>query len=104
MIWLMSAGSADETQQPQMRSPSRATPDAPHEVGSDLSGTEYKQEAPAAQDMARSSEGCSNRPSEPGLVRGYHVHSDAAWLSLSCGNHGLVQSQGARLAAFQQHG
>ena len=104
VVWLTSGGSADETQQPQMRSPSLATLNAPREVGSDLSGSEHKQEAPAAENMTRSSEGCSDRPSEPGLVRGYHVHSDAAWLSLSRGSHRLIQSQSASLAALQQHG
>ena len=36
VVWLTSDASADETQQPQMRSPLRATLDAPHEVRSDL--------------------------------------------------------------------
>ena len=30
--------------------------------------------------------------------------TDAARVPVSCGNHGLVQPQGARLATFQQHG
>ena len=87
-----------------MRSSSRAALDAPHEAGADLPRAQHAQEAPAAQDMALSSERCCDRASEPGLVRRYHLHSDAAWLPLSCGDHGLVPSQGACLAAVQQQG
>ena len=61
-------------------------------------------EAPAAQDLALSAEEFGDRSAEPSLVRGYHLDPDAAWLPVSRGNHGLVQSQGLGVAAVQQHG
>jgi hypothetical protein len=42
---------------------------------------------PTTQDMALFAEKCRDQPSEPGLVRGYHGHPDAARLPLSCGDH-----------------
>ena len=41
-------GPSHEAQRPQMRAPSCPPFDAPHAVGSDLSGTQHQQEAPAA--------------------------------------------------------
>lgn len=54
--------------------------------------------------MALSAERYRDRPSEPDLVRRYHLHSDAARFPISCGDHGLVQPQCAGLAAVQQRG
>ncbi len=44
-----------------------------------------------------------DRP-EPGLVRRHHLHSDAAWLSVSGCDHGLVDAEGAVLAGVEHHG
>ena len=44
-----------------------------------------------------------DRPNKS-LVRRYYIYSDAAWLSVSRGDHGLVQTQDFGMAALQQHG
>ena len=72
--------------------------DAPHEVGSHLSGAQHKQEASSAQDVAISAEEDDHRPAEPSLVRRYHLHPYAAWLPVPGCNHGLVQPQGSGVA------
>ena len=51
-----------------------------------------------------SAEERGHRPPEPSLVRRYYVHSYAARLSVSRGDHGLAQPQSAGLAAIKQHG
>ena len=38
------------------------------------------------------------------LVRRYYIYSNAAWLSVSRGDHGLVQTQDFGMTALQQHG
>ena len=48
--------------------------------------------------------GPGDRPSEPSVVRRYHLHSDAAWLSLSDRDHGLVDEKGSVLASVEHHG
>ena len=44
-----------------------------------------------------------DRPNQ-GLVRRYHLYPYATWLSVSRGDHGLAQPQGAGLAAVKQYG
>ena len=84
--------------------PSCAQVYASDAVGPDLPGTEYQQEAPAAQDLAIPVEERGHRPPEPSLMRRYHLHSDAARALVPCRHHGLAQSQGAELAAIEQYG
>ena len=104
MVRVNTDGPIHEAERTQMRSSSCPAIDAPHAVGADLSGTQHEQEAQAAQDLALSAEEFGDRSAEPSLVRGYHLYPDAAWLPVSRGNHGLVQSQGLGVAAVQQHG
>ena len=68
VVWLAANGAVHEAKWPQMWPPSRAPSDAAYEVGSNLSGTQYQQEAPTAQDLALSAEECGDRPIQPSLV------------------------------------
>ena len=56
-------------QPPPMWPSPRASSDAGHEAGSDLSGTQYEQEASPALDLAVLAEECGDRPPEPCMVR-----------------------------------
>ena len=48
--------------------------------------------------------GPGDRPPQPGLVRGHHLHSDAAGLSVPGGGDGLGDAESARLAAVEHDG
>jgi len=90
--------------------PSSGAPsDASHEAGPDplpgrVSGAQHKQEAPAAQDLALSAAERCDRSTKPSLVRRHYLHSYAAGLLISRGDHGLAQPQGFGAASVEQHG
>lgn len=87
-----------------MRTPPCTPFDGSYAAGADLSGTQYEQETPTAQDLAVSAAERGDRQVEPSLVRGHHIYSNAPWLFVSRCHHGLGDPQGFGLAAVQQHG
>src|SRR5205809_558461 len=56
---------------------------------------------PAAQGLSVSAAPSDHRSTEPGVVCGCDLHSDAARLSLPRRHYGLGETQGSRLAALQ---
>ena len=102
MVWLTAYCTVHEVAEPRVRSAIPCAPsDAPHATGSDLSGAQYEQEIPTAQDLIVSAEECCDQSSKPSLVRRYYVYSDAARGPISRDDHGLVQPQGSCMAALQ---
>jgi len=59
---------------------------------------------PGAPQMALPAARHGDRPAEPGLVRGYYLHSDAEGIPLSRRDHGLGDAPGSLLAAVKHDG
>lgn len=91
-VWLLS------------RTTPRSSPDEHHGVAGHLQGGEHQQEAPTAPNLSIPAEEARNHAAQPGLVQRHHLHPRQERLSVSGGNHGLGDPQGAVLAAFQYVG
>src|ERR1700749_1672886 len=73
-------------------------------VGADLPAAADDDPASRPPDLSVFAAGDGDRPSQPGLVRRHHLHSDAARLPLpGCGD-GLVDAEGFVLAGVEHHG
>ena len=59
---------------------------------------------PGAQGVSVSVAGPGDRPAEPGVVRGHHLHSDGEGVRVSGGGDGLVQPAGSGMAGVDHHG
>jgi len=70
----------------------------------DISNSEYFDEASSAQGLALSVKISGDYPAQSGLVRRHQLHPDAAGFSVFGCHHGLVQPKGSCLAALEQHG
>src|SRR5262252_2159261 len=80
------------------------TTDADFGNRSPLSETQSEPSSSGARDLPVLAARRLGREAQPGLEHGYYVPSDAWWLPLPGGHHGLVQPVRAELGTFQHHG
>ena len=104
LVWIPADGALYAASEPQMRPSQGPSIDASDVFGANLPDTKHEQETPPAPDLSISASEIDNWSTQPSVVRGYHVHSHAARVSVSGGNHGLVQPQSIILAVVQQYG
>ena len=78
--------------------------DASDVFGANLPDAKHEQETLPAQDLSISASEIDTSSTQPSVVCRYHVHCHVARVSVSGGNHGLVQPQGIILAVVQQYG
>ncbi len=67
-------------------------------------GAQDQSKASGTQDLSVPPPGLGYHPPQSGLVYRHHLHSDAARVPLPGRHHGLVQPEGAELAAVELNG
>ena len=73
-------------------------------IAGHLQGAEHQQEAPTTPHLPVPAEEAANHAAQSGLVQRHHLHPCQARVSVSGGNHGLGNAQGAILAALKYAG
>jgi hypothetical protein len=104
LVWVSPDGAPSSARGLHGRPQAGASVDGQDGTGADLSTATNNDPASWTSDLSVSVAGPGDRPSEPSVVRRYHLHSDAAWLSLSDRDHGLVDEKGSVLASVEHHG
>ena len=97
-------GAAPRPRRYPRRQTSGQAADAQDGLAGDLSGTAHQPAAPRAQDLSISAQGLGDYHSQPGLVLGHHLHSDAARDSVPGRDHGLGLLQSPGMDAFEHDG
>lgn len=103
VVWLSSDGALASTSGPPCRSQAGAEVDAHDGAGADLSGPAHVEASSGTSSVSVSAAEHDNRSAEPSLVCRRDLHPDATGLSVSRGDHGLVDTRRAGLAAIQHH-
>ena len=104
VVWVTADGPPHATGRTHMWATPGAAADETGAAGPHPPKAKDQQKPSRAQDIPISSQRLADHPRKPGLVHRHYPYPDAARISLPGGHHGLVQPQGAELAAVEHHG